>query len=418
MPQGYEWAHNGPMGDDSVSVSAVLDFIRDGWTRSVRTSGHDDYPRVFLPHRYTAPSVTDGALDLRYWSTRFTNEGLILDGHIDLALSNVENLFYLVDRFGFVPGCSNVSGLTRSQPPTLALMVRRLYDETGDREWLRSSVPRLQREYHFWMTERVTESGLNVYGHGASRSEVEQFRMSDLARRIDSGAVSTEQADHYLAETESGHDFTPRFEGRCRDYIPVDLNSYLYAYEQTLAFIGRELGMPDDGTWETAAENRRLLMRRYLWHEAQGAFCDYDFVSDGFSPVASAASFVPLCFGVATPTEARATIRSLRPLLLDHGVSSCSNTDPGGRQWGFPNVWAPVQSNAEAALRAYGDPMGEEIARRFVATVATEFRRSGKLWDKYDGLTGGPGALELPATSCLGWTAGVFRLFVREYDLA
>ena len=36
---------------------------------------------------------------------------------------------------------------------------------------------------------------------------------------------------HDLAEAESGWDMTTRFNRRCLDYLPVDLNSLLYKYE-------------------------------------------------------------------------------------------------------------------------------------------------------------------------------------------
>jgi alpha,alpha-trehalase len=402
------------------TVAPVLDYIRDGWIRSVRRSGHDDYPRVFLPNDYTAQSISNQSPELRYWSASFANQALLLDGLVQVAIANAENLFYLVSRLGFVPGSSEITGLTRSEPPCLALVVREIFEHTKDIEWLRSSFSSLRREYDFWMSQRVSTVELNRYGHNASRRELEQFRLAVLAGRIeqppdDEDFVSA--AGHYLAETESGQDFTPRFEGRCLDYVPVDLNSYLYGYEKTLAFMARELGMSNDDEWEHAAENRLLLMRRYLWDESRGIFCDYDAVNDCHSPVLSAVSFLPLCFGIATTTEARATIRTLRPLLLEHGVASCELVETGGRQWGYPNVWAPIQRMAVTALRAYSDPAAEEVALRFVATVSTEFGRSGNLWDKYNGLTGAPGGIERPAIPILGWTAGVFRAFVEEFSL-
>ncbi|MCH8020390.1 hypothetical protein IH785_11060 [candidate division KSB1 bacterium] len=40
---------------------------------------------------------------------------------------------------------------------------------------------------------------------------------------------------HYTAEHESGWDMTSRFNERCLDYLPIDLNSCLYKYEIDLA---------------------------------------------------------------------------------------------------------------------------------------------------------------------------------------
>ena len=38
----------------------------------------------------------------------------------------------------------------------------------------------------------------------------------------------------HSSELESGWDFTSRFYGRCNEFLPVDLNSYLYKYEKIL----------------------------------------------------------------------------------------------------------------------------------------------------------------------------------------
>ena len=113
------------------AATPVLDFIRDGWIRSVRKSGHDDYPRVYLPNSYTAQSISSQSPELRYWSTSFANKALLLDGLAEVAVANAENLFYLVNRLGFVPGSSEITGLTRSEPPCLALMVREIFEYTG-----------------------------------------------------------------------------------------------------------------------------------------------------------------------------------------------------------------------------------------------------------------------------------------------
>lgn len=41
---------------------------------------------------------------------------------------------------------------------------------------------------------------------------------------------------HYIAEAESGWDFNPRFQTRCMDFCPVDLNANLYLYEKNFEF--------------------------------------------------------------------------------------------------------------------------------------------------------------------------------------
>jgi alpha,alpha-trehalase len=401
-------------------TAELLDHIHNAWSDLVHTSGTDDHPRLFLPRPYTVPSAAGTNNGLHYWHAYFMNKGLLLDGEAELALANLENLFYLVGRFGFVPKSSTVNYLTLSQPPCLALMVRDYYRHSRDKGWLESTLAPLEREYHFWMTRRVAAIGLNRYHHHASGHELTQFMTTGAAERLGmrrSGYDVHAVAAHCMAETESGHDFTPRFQGRCADHVPVDLNSYLYASERTLAFICRELDRPEDGGWDSTAEHRLTLMRRYLWDETHGVFTDYDVENDIHSSVISAVSYWPLVFGIATGTEARATIRTLRNLMLKHGVATCMESAISGRQWGYPNVWAPVQYMAAAALRQFDAEAARRVASTFVDTIATEYATSGKIWDKYDGLTGGPASLECPASEIMGWTAGVFRTLVEEYGL-
>jgi alpha,alpha-trehalase len=44
-----------------------------------------------------------------------------------------------------------------------------------------------------------------------------------------------------LAEAESGWDYTPRFNHKALNYLPVDLNSLLYKYERDFAYVERIL---------------------------------------------------------------------------------------------------------------------------------------------------------------------------------
>ena len=75
-------------------------FIRNSWDKTVRFNTEDEGTRIGLPYRYTVPSISGAFQEMYYWDTYFTGEGLILDGHVDLARSNAENMLYMVDRFG------------------------------------------------------------------------------------------------------------------------------------------------------------------------------------------------------------------------------------------------------------------------------------------------------------------------------
>jgi len=83
-----------------------------------------------------------------------------------------------------------------------------------------------------------------------------------------------------------------------------------------------------------------------------------------------------------------------------------------GRQWAYPNGWAPLQWIAVSGFRRYGETrLAESVACRWMLNVERVYRRSGKLVEKYDVIDtdreGGGG--EYPRQDGFGWTNGVMR---------
>ena len=74
-----------------------------------------------------------------YWDTYFTNIALISDSDFTQARNNVDNILFLIDRYGFMPNGSNVMYLNRSQPPFASMMVRDIYEINKDKKWLASA---------------------------------------------------------------------------------------------------------------------------------------------------------------------------------------------------------------------------------------------------------------------------------------
>lgn len=146
----------------------VIDFIRENIKKTVRINTGGDDTLIGLPYPYTVPTVSEAFQEMYYWDTYFTNVGLLVSGESELARYNTDNLLYMADKYGFVPNGNRTWFLNRSQPPFLSLMVKDIYNETKDCEWLENAVKILEKEYSFWMTERITDTGLNCYGSNAS----------------------------------------------------------------------------------------------------------------------------------------------------------------------------------------------------------------------------------------------------------
>jgi alpha,alpha-trehalase len=367
-----------------------------------------------MPSPYTVPCCKDTFQELYYWDTFYTNEGLLAMGEIELARGNTDNILSLIERFGFMPNGNRDKYLDRSQPPHAALMVKRLFDVTGDVAWLERCLPILEREYDFWMTKRGTPIGLNRYGHHADKERLAAYRWDDrmaLEHGLSDENAHLSQNAHNLAECESGWDFCPRFDRRCRDFCPVDLNSLLFAHEWTLAGFCQRLGQREAAMrWQEFARVRRERMRRYLWSERRQAYLDYDYRRGALSPVLSAAVFYPVWLGLDKPS-ASTVAGWVRALESSHALNAC---EAGPRsqhyQWDAPNAWPPLQYVAVHACLAVGlEEEAGRLARQYLDIVAANFVRTGDLWEKYNAQTGNTDAqneYEMPAM--MGWTAGVF----------
>jgi alpha,alpha-trehalase len=357
-----------------------------------------------------------------------------------LARANVDFLLDQVEAHGFAPNANRPWGMNRSQPPYLAMMARELWEAGGvaDRAWLERAYRILQTEYRFWTTDEVERHttplpGLLRYSHRATRDEAaaffDQVLVPRLGLTLDDGDRAV-LAGPFLAEAESGMDFTPRFEDRCSGFVAVDLNVNLVLYEQTFAWMVDELGLDGEPAWGERARARWRRVEAVCWSEERGLFLDWDVVHRRHSRVASAMAFHPLWAGLASPEQAARVVASLPAFEHPGGIAVCEPLDsPSGRQWGEQAVWAPVQLLVITALDRYGYRAdATRVAASFLDTVARNWvdprpaeaaadgrmlrRMPGRLYEKY-AADGRINDLEYPAHDGFGWTAGVF---VCAYD--
>ncbi|HEX9970670.1 MAG TPA: trehalase family glycosidase, partial [bacterium] len=368
-----------------------------------------------LPYPYTVPSHNNPTMQIHfYWDTYFTNVGLLKHGLLDLAKSNVDNLLFEVEKYGFIPNWNRTFFLNRSQQPYLSLMVRDIFEATHDKNWLRLAFATLKKEYAFWMEKRTTPLGLNRHYHHSTDDDLFEF-YEDVKNRINFSPKNQEEilqgSGNFVAEAETGWDFTPRFENRCADFISVDLNSLLYLFEINAAHFGEALDHDGKDLWLERAEERRLLLNQYCWDQERGMFFDYDFINKKHSRIASLSTFSPLWTKLATKQQAKSIVDNLHRFEYDYGVAACENSNQKIiYQWDYPNGWPPLFYITIVGLLSY-DFMDEakRIAEKYLRVVIKNFIATGSLWEKYnvvDGSINVKNEYEMPAM--LGWTAGVF----------
>ena len=81
----------------------VTEYINENLPKTVKYNPQGDGTLIGLPFRYTVPCPNEMFLEMYYWDTYFTNTGLIATGNLRLAKSNVDNMLYLVNKYGFMP---------------------------------------------------------------------------------------------------------------------------------------------------------------------------------------------------------------------------------------------------------------------------------------------------------------------------
>ena len=390
----------------------LLTYIKEHWDDTVRLERQGDENLMGLPYEYFVPSVKGMFQEIYYWDTYFAAKGLLLCGREALVKSTVEDMFYLVDKFGFMPNGSHRGLLGRSQPPFLSEMVKDLYGVYGDKVWLSTAYGILKREYRFWMEQRSTPTGLARYGYDMSNGRIKKYadmirgRLSglDLSQRSDEDIV-----ENFMADAESGWDFNPRCEYQQCSYVYVDLNSILYAMEENMAFFAAELGNGEETLWKERAAARKAKMNELLF-DGQ-VFLDYNYKTGRHSPIFSCASFYPLWAKLATAEQAASTAANLYRLEEACGLAVC---EKGQRdvtfQWDYPNGWAPLHYLVVHGLDNYGYKAdAARIAEKYVSSIEKIFAETGALWEKYnvtDGSIRVNDEYEMP--EMLGWTAGVY----------
>ena len=407
-------------------IEKVDSYIKDHWDESV----HDDIKNPPMEHvlpipvPHTVPCLHGHFHIFFYWDSYFTSLGLLAHKRLDIAKNNCLAMAYLVDRYGFIPNDSFRSDDNRSQPPYFALMVYDYYKASGDKAFFEQMLPSIKREYQFWMNARWTPIALNRHGEHATKDFLIKFYDGLLHRRLNLSLEISEKekiavSSNYLAEAETGWDFNPRFEHRCKDFCPVDLNSNLWAYEKIIAEGLKSIDPIEQKRFEELAERRASLMRKHLWNAEKGVFIDFDHANMITGKVASLAAFHPLWLGLATQAEAEQTRKLLDKVEFDWGVAVCEMTDSQiSHQWGHPNGWPPLTYTTAMGLDRYGfHEDARRIAEKYVAWTIRHFERTGQLWEKLDVTTGEIAGGEYEAQPMLGWSAGVFTALRTHFEI-
>jgi Neutral trehalase len=433
----FEPQHPDPRDYVAPAGRSLPDHIDALW--DVLSRRPDEHPKssslLPLPEPYVVPGGR--FCEIYYWDTYFTVLGLAASGRRDLMHGMADNFAYLIETYGHIPNGNRTYYLGRSQPPLFACIVE-LFEQHDIRR-AEHYLPMLHKEHAYWMSDAAHvqrgeahgpvvrfEDGslLNRYWDDRDTARPQSYR-EDILLAERSGRPPHEVFRDTRAGAACGWDFSSRWFDdpqdmatiRTTQILPVDLNCFLYKLESVIAELHEQKGdAATAGEFREHAAARRQAIERVFWNEAQQTYLDYDWQRKAPRERINAATVTPLFCGLASETQARAVAKCVREQLLDKGGLATTLIE-NGQQWDRPNGWAPLQWIAIVGLKNYGeDALADEIATRWLNTVASVYRASSKFVEKYDVASAKPGGGgEYALQDGFGWTNGVTRRLLQMY---
>ncbi|HMG94398.1 MAG TPA: alpha,alpha-trehalase TreA [Chryseolinea sp.] len=435
--ENFELPPDGSTGYKSDGNKPITKHIEELWNVLTRQPAKEKSSLIPLPNPYVVPGGR--FREIYYWDSYFTMLGLRISKRTDLIQHMVENFSYLIDHVGYIPNGNRSYFLGRSQPPFYSLMVRLLAIEKGNDVLLRY-LPRLVREYQFWMAGSKVLSPamravhhtvlmpdgsiLNRYWDEFNTPRPEAYR-EDVELSHQSKQKPEDLYRNLRAAAESGWDFSSRWFKddssfdtiHTTDIVPVDLNCLLFHLEK---LIGEAYELNGDeemaNRFHALSRKRHAAIQLYCWSESRKFYFDFDFRETKQKQHFTLAGVFPLFFDIATTAQASAVGSVLKDKFLKPGglVTTLNFT---GQQWDAPNGWAPLQWIAYRGLMNHDlTDLAQQVQARWMKVNENVYQSSGKMTEKYDvcnedGVASGG---EYPNQDGFGWTNGVYLAMEHE----
>jgi len=391
-----------------------------------------------LPHYYFVPNDNKFTY-IYYWDSFFMFKGLMGTRREWLMKEMIENFIYLYKQFHLIPNFSAPGSMNRSQPPFFSSMIMDTYFKALNphkgissiektlkllplKNWLRRAISYAKEEYqHVWIDTDC------IYNHSVTNSPLSRYGDRDIGYSQSS-------------ELESGWDMTSRFYNRCDQFLPIDLNTYLYKYELDFTQAAEILGDREEAAkWRRQAEKRKKAMQ-IMWDENEGFFFDYGYGFQKISHYFSLASYTPLWAGLATAEQAQRAVGHLDKFETPYGLTigaEISLAKPidlskiqrryhpaiediiKQKQWDYPNIWSPLEYLTVIGLLRYGFVEdAKRIMTNSVKTHAKLFRKYKTFFEKIDGTTGEPSkGYKYAMQEGFGWTNAAFFRYIKILDV-
>jgi|GEM_PF-1963291 len=267
------------------------------------------------------------------------------------------------------------------QPALIAWASKRIYDQTGDKAFMKKIFLALEKNNEWWLTQRMTRFGVIYCPHGL----------------------------------ETGQDDSPRFDDGA--VLAVDMNAYLLSQLNICAEIAAAFGWKSKAAkWKKAAAQLGQNMIKMLYDEEKNMFFDAMADTGVKRPLVTPSGLIPLWGGVPLAEDKKkAMVRDwlLNPALMFGNVPfpSVAYNESVYRPeaWWRGPMWPSEAWLMLEVLEQNGFTKELKIAKDKIYNMIVE---SGQLYELWNSQTGeGEGNPEQ------GWTAAIFiRLFSEKYQ--
>jgi glycogen debranching enzyme len=189
---------------------------------------------------------------------------------------------------------------------------------------------------------------------------------------------------------ESGMDEGIRYDERPPSpAASVDATAHVYMLYDYAARWSRALGKPDV-QWVGKKTNLQKLITTQLWDDQTGFFYDSWIAHHPELRHLAFEGMWPVVVGAATPAQARRVIDEhlLNPkeFFTPHPIATVAHSDPKfeRRMWRGP-AWNCMTYWAAYGCARYSRPdAAKALLEKALDATATEFQRSGTIWEFYD----------------------------------
>jgi neutral trehalase len=169
----------------------------------------------------------------------------------------------------------------------------------------------------------------------------------------------------------------------------VDATPHVFMLYDCAARWSKALGQPA-GTWENKGAKLQQFISKELWDEETGFFYDSWIIHQPDRRHLAFEGMWPVVTGAATPAQAQRVIDAhlLNPkeFFTAHPIATVARSDAKferrmwrGPAWNCMTYWA-----ARGCMRYGRKDAARSLITKALDATATEFQRSGTLWEFYD----------------------------------